>query len=212
MGTGLWNLFVLILFFRRCHATCCRTERCGDATESIGFGVAFQQFVRCGQKPSIQHPFPHSALVRPSLCSAPDSLGFAHEFGCTHSKVGDLNYWRNFLNSRVNCPILVLHAEDDHIIPIKLGKKLVESAKQAGKKVTFIEFEGDREFLHKYIHRAHELPDVIRWRILNFTLLFLISENFWTKSKWICAAGTENAPKLRESMWRNKPNNKLRWD
>jgi fermentation-respiration switch protein FrsA (DUF1100 family) len=73
------------------------------------------------------------------------------------------NYLIDFIFSRVSCPILVLHAEDDHIIPIKLGKKLVESATSAGKKVTFIEFEGDREFLHKFIHRAQELPDVIRW-------------------------------------------------
>ena len=63
---------------------------------------------------------------------------------------------------RVTCPILVLHAQDDHIIPIKLGKCLVESAKAADRRVTFIEFEGEREFLHKYIHRANELPDVIR--------------------------------------------------
>lgn len=38
----------------------------------------------------------------------------------------------------------------------------MESAKTAGCKITLIDFEGEREFLHKYIHRAHELPDVIR--------------------------------------------------
>jgi abhydrolase domain-containing protein 12 len=63
---------------------------------------------------------------------------------------------------RVTCPILVLHAEDDHIIPIDLGKKLVDSAVSANRKVKFVKFAGDREFLHKFIHRAHELPSVVK--------------------------------------------------
>lgn len=58
---------------------------------------------------------------------------------------------------------MVLHAEDDHIIPIDLGKKLVDSAVSADRKVKFVKFAGDREFLHKFIHRAHELPSVVRW-------------------------------------------------
>ena len=51
---------------------------------------------------------------------------------------------------------MVLHAEDDHIIPIDLGKKLVDSAVSADRKVKFVKFAGDREFLH-------ELPSVVRW-------------------------------------------------
>ncbi|KAL3068087.1 hypothetical protein niasHT_038077 [Heterodera trifolii] len=63
---------------------------------------------------------------------------------------------------RVACPILVLHAEDDHIIPVNLGKKLVKSAREANREVTYLEFESILEYKHKYIHRAPELPDVIR--------------------------------------------------
>lgn len=66
---------------------------------------------------------------------------------------------------------MVLHAEDDHIIPIDLGKKLVDSAISANRKVKFVKFAGDREFLHKFIHRAHELPSVIRFV---FFILILI--------------------------------------
>ena len=33
----------------------------------------------------------------------------------------------------VKCPVLVLHAEDDGIIPFRLGEQLVDSARQAGK-------------------------------------------------------------------------------
>jgi abhydrolase domain-containing protein 12 len=62
---------------------------------------------------------------------------------------------------RVDCPILVFHAQDDHIIPVKLGRKLVESAMFANRTVKYVEFDKDRHFLHKYIHRASELPAIV---------------------------------------------------
>ena len=74
---------------------------------------------------------------------------------------------------RVTCPILVLHAEDDHVIPIDLGRKLVNSAKTANRKVTLIEFEAKREFLHKYIHRAEELPAIIKFKLLFYFEIYL---------------------------------------
>ncbi|CAD5231737.1 unnamed protein product [Bursaphelenchus xylophilus] len=62
---------------------------------------------------------------------------------------------------KITCPILVFHAADDHIIPIKLGKKLVESAEKAGRNIRLVEFEPSRAFFHKYIHRAAEVPDIV---------------------------------------------------
>uniref|UniRef100_A0A915D5U2 Monoacylglycerol lipase ABHD12 n=1 Tax=Ditylenchus dipsaci TaxID=166011 RepID=A0A915D5U2_9BILA len=55
---------------------------------------------------------------------------------------------------RVTCPILVLHAEDDHIIPVDLAKKLVATASEAKRQVKYVEFEAHRQLMHKYIHRA----------------------------------------------------------
>uniref|UniRef100_A0A914HJC1 T-complex protein 1 subunit beta n=1 Tax=Globodera rostochiensis TaxID=31243 RepID=A0A914HJC1_GLORO len=62
----------------------------------------------------------------------------------------------------VSCPILVLHAEDDHVIPVKLARKLVDSAKTAKREVTYMEFDAKLEYRHKFIHRAPELPEVLR--------------------------------------------------
>ncbi|KAI1719312.1 serine aminopeptidase, s33 domain-containing protein [Ditylenchus destructor] len=63
---------------------------------------------------------------------------------------------------RVTCPVLVLHAQDDHIISVELARRLVANTKAAQKKVTYVEFEARRGFMHKYIHRAEELPQIIR--------------------------------------------------
>jgi abhydrolase domain-containing protein 12 len=62
---------------------------------------------------------------------------------------------------RVSCPILIMHAEDDHIIPPKLGRKLAEVAKEASKDVDYVEFEAHRQFKHKFIHRSEELPEIL---------------------------------------------------
>lgn len=50
---------------------------------------------------------------------------------------------------------------DDHIIPVELGRKLVESAKSANRTIKYVEFDAGRNFFHKYIHRANELPKIV---------------------------------------------------
>uniref|UniRef100_A0A914WQA8 Serine aminopeptidase S33 domain-containing protein n=1 Tax=Plectus sambesii TaxID=2011161 RepID=A0A914WQA8_9BILA len=62
---------------------------------------------------------------------------------------------------KVNCPILILHAEDDHIIPHHLASKLRHSAEEGGRDVTFVDFAKERRFRHKYIFQAQELADII---------------------------------------------------
>ncbi|WKY13658.1 hypothetical protein Q1695_004468 [Nippostrongylus brasiliensis] len=61
----------------------------------------------------------------------------------------------------VTCRILILHAEDDVIIPVQLGRKVVESARAAHRDVTYVEFEASRKFGHKQIYRAEELHNII---------------------------------------------------
>ncbi|XP_057368522.1 lysophosphatidylserine lipase ABHD12-like isoform X1 [Daphnia carinata] len=67
--------------------------------------------------------------------------------------------------ARIDCPILILHAQDDAVIPIILAKKLYEEAlnsRPAGwPPVQFIEFHQDFGYAHKYICRAPELPSII---------------------------------------------------
>jgi len=61
----------------------------------------------------------------------------------------------------VKCPVLILHAKDDHIIPFDLAVKLRDGAKAEGVDVSFIEFDHPHNYGHKYICNAPELPDII---------------------------------------------------
>uniref|UniRef100_A0A7E4UVG3 Lysophosphatidylserine lipase ABHD12 n=1 Tax=Panagrellus redivivus TaxID=6233 RepID=A0A7E4UVG3_PANRE len=59
-------------------------------------------------------------------------------------------------------PLLILHAADDHIIPVKLGKKLFEAADKAGVDVKYVEFEANLGLRHKFIHKAPHLADILK--------------------------------------------------
>lgn len=88
--------------------------------------------------------------------------------------------------ANINCPILILHAQDDKVVPLVLGKKvnlilifqklnyinllefiqLYEAAlnKRAihWPHPQFIEFHGSFEYGHKFICQAPELPSIIQ--------------------------------------------------
>lgn len=65
----------------------------------------------------------------------------------------------------INIPIMILHAEDDKVVPFKLGHKLYKSAKECRLDhqgdILFHSFDGKYQFGHKYICRATDLPDKI---------------------------------------------------
>ncbi len=61
----------------------------------------------------------------------------------------------------VPCPLLILHAKDDRLVPIDLAQKLHRAAKDAGRDVTFVEFDHPHNYGHKFICRAPELPDIV---------------------------------------------------
>ncbi|KAL3984988.1 Alpha/beta hydrolase family protein [Acanthocheilonema viteae] len=63
--------------------------------------------------------------------------------------------------TKVDCPVLILHAEDDHIIPLRLARKLRDSALAAKRDVTLKEFDASRNFHHKFIYLADELPGIL---------------------------------------------------
>ena len=71
-----------------------------------------------------------------------------------------------FYTQVIDVPILILHAEDDLVVPFKLGKALYESALEGRAshwpKVHWREFSGQHGYAHKFICRAPELPDIIR--------------------------------------------------
>ncbi|XP_041353376.1 lysophosphatidylserine lipase ABHD12-like [Gigantopelta aegis] len=76
-----------------------------------------------------------------------------------------------FFNSDENIehvtpPILILHAEDDAIVPLHLGKKLYHAAKESRQDhhgdVEFQVFDGDDGFGHKHIFKSPNLPGIIQ--------------------------------------------------
>uniref|UniRef100_A0AC34RI65 Acylglycerol lipase n=1 Tax=Panagrolaimus sp. JU765 TaxID=591449 RepID=A0AC34RI65_9BILA len=62
---------------------------------------------------------------------------------------------------RFKCPILILHAADDHIIPLRLGKALADAAKEADRDIKFVEFEENLNLRHKFIHRAPHFVEIL---------------------------------------------------
>lgn len=67
--------------------------------------------------------------------------------------------------NHISCPVLILHAEDDSVVPFHLGKKLYNLASQSkslsGHKVQFVPFPSSLAYKHKFIYRSPELPNIL---------------------------------------------------
>ncbi|XP_056669771.1 lysophosphatidylserine lipase ABHD12 isoform X5 [Monodelphis domestica] len=66
----------------------------------------------------------------------------------------------------ISCSLLILHAEDDPIVPFHLGRKLYNIAAPSQSfrdfKVQFVPFHRDLGYRHKYIYKSPELPRILR--------------------------------------------------
>ncbi|XP_040456614.1 lysophosphatidylserine lipase ABHD12-like isoform X4 [Falco naumanni] len=65
----------------------------------------------------------------------------------------------------LTCPLLILHAEDDAVLPLHLGHKLFETAHSTYKdktKVKFITFPKKLGLGHNYISFSLELPTLVK--------------------------------------------------
>lgn len=66
----------------------------------------------------------------------------------------------------ISCSLLILHAEDDPVVPFHLGKKLYNIAAPSRSfrdyKVQFVPFHTDLGYRHKYIYKSPELPRILR--------------------------------------------------
>jgi len=64
----------------------------------------------------------------------------------------------------IKAPVLILHAEDDKIVPYVLGQNLFDAAKEAGKNnIRFIGFPAEEKFGHCNIYKSSILADTIRY-------------------------------------------------
>ena len=61
------------------------------------------------------------------------------------------------LSQALSVPVLVLHAEDDRIVPSHLGQRLVDNVVETGKQnIELVLFPPDLGLRHKFIYRAPE--------------------------------------------------------
>ncbi|VDM59127.1 unnamed protein product [Angiostrongylus costaricensis] len=65
--------------------------------------------------------------------------------------------------ANVDCPILILHAADDPVIPVKLARKLRNAGLASSRDIKYVEFEEERNCRHKFIYVAPELRKIIPW-------------------------------------------------
>ncbi|KAM6915859.1 lysophosphatidylserine lipase ABHD12 [Xenentodon cancila] len=65
---------------------------------------------------------------------------------------------------KMKSPILFLHAEDDHLVPIEIARQTYEVAAKAQStdRVKLVTFDGSLGYLHNGLYRDSELPDIIK--------------------------------------------------
>ena len=57
---------------------------------------------------------------------------------------------------------MVLHSEDDRIVPSYLSEKLVSAARAGGNQdIDLILFDGKHRLRHRYIYRAPGIEDIV---------------------------------------------------
>ncbi|CAJ0590217.1 unnamed protein product [Cylicocyclus nassatus] len=61
----------------------------------------------------------------------------------------------------ITCPILMLHAENDHVIPVTLARKLRDAAVASQRDIKYVEFETSKNYKHKFIYMAPELSTLV---------------------------------------------------
>ena len=63
----------------------------------------------------------------------------------------------------MTAPCLVLHAEDDKIVPSYLSERLVSTASTAGKtNIDLVVFDRKHKLRHRYIYRAPGIANIIK--------------------------------------------------
>lgn len=69
-------------------------------------------------------------------------------------------------------PVMIIHAEDDYVVPFQLGYKLYRTALDTRGKswgpVEFHRFDGSHNYGHKFLVTAPELPDLVKNFVNNF--------------------------------------------
>uniref|UniRef100_A0A8C6TII9 Abhydrolase domain containing 12 n=1 Tax=Neogobius melanostomus TaxID=47308 RepID=A0A8C6TII9_9GOBI len=140
---------------------------------SLGTGVATNVVRRLCDRDSppdaliLESPFTN---IREEAKSHPFSMvyrflpGFDWFFLDTIS-ANDIYFASDDNVNHISCPVLILHAEDDAVVPFHLGKKLYHAASRSqslsGHKVQFVPFDSSLSYKHKFIYRSPELAHIL---------------------------------------------------
>ncbi|XP_047458168.1 monoacylglycerol lipase ABHD12-like [Mugil cephalus] len=70
---------------------------------------------------------------------------------------------------KMKSPILFLHSEDDHMVPIQIVQQMYEVAASAqnAERVKLVTFDGSLGYLHNGLYRDPHLPDIIKKFVLS---------------------------------------------
>ncbi|XP_034537802.1 lysophosphatidylserine lipase ABHD12 isoform X2 [Notolabrus celidotus] len=65
---------------------------------------------------------------------------------------------------KMKSPILFLHSEDDHLVPIQIAQQMHEAAANAqnAERVKLVQFDGSLGYLHNGLYRDPQLPDILK--------------------------------------------------
>ncbi|TRY91205.1 hypothetical protein DNTS_035388 [Danionella cerebrum] len=71
---------------------------------------------------------------------------------------------------KIRTPIMILHAEDDHLVPFSVAQenyRIARNAQNSDKRVKLVSFDGKLGYLHNGLYRDPALPDIIRDFVLS---------------------------------------------
>jgi len=162
---------------------------------SLGTGVAS----RAVSELSVENDVPHGMLLESPFNTFPDAvlnipwtwiyrpvsymLPVFHWFFIEPMREDDNVFESERHIRNIPCPILILHAQDDKIVPLFLAQKLYESALDGRPKewpsVQFVEFHQSLGYGHKDIFLAEDLPSILQefleWKAIGTSEIRLIS-------------------------------------
>ncbi|XP_061823435.1 lysophosphatidylserine lipase ABHD12 [Nerophis lumbriciformis] len=140
---------------------------------SLGTGVAtnlVRQLCDRGSPPDaliLESPFTN---IREEARSHPFSMVYRHLpgfdwFFLDAISASNIRFASDDNVDHISCPVLILHAEDDAVVPFHLGKKLYNMAARSkslsGHKVQFVPFPSSLAYKHKFIYKSPQLPHIL---------------------------------------------------
>ncbi|RXN28295.1 transmembrane 9 superfamily member 3 [Labeo rohita] len=86
----------------------------------------------------------------------------------------DLNLPNDENLQKLRTPLMILHAEDDHLVPFAVAQenyRIAKKAQNSDERVKLVRFDGSLGYLHNGLYRDPSLPDIISFKMAVTSLL-----------------------------------------